>query len=235
MNTSQTIRVMLVDDHNVVRSGLATFLRAYEDLELVGEARNGVEAVNLCHRYKPDVILMDLMMPEMDGIAATRAILADYPDIKIIAMTSFDEEELVHGVLAAGAISYLLKNVTSDELAKAIRDAVSGRSTLSPEAARVLVQATRPTEQPWLELTEREMEALHLVVQGQSNRQIADAPTSAASSPSCRSPAGRRPSRMRSDIKSFLYKRNILLLLGQQGFDGWLRAQSACNHLRNST
>jgi len=175
MNTSQTIRVMLVDDHNVVRSGLATFLRAYDDLELVGEARNGVEAVNLCHRDKPDVILMDLMMPEMDGIAATRAILADYPDIKIIAMTSFEEEELVHGVLAAGAISYLLKNVTSDELAAAIRAASLGQSTLSPEAARVLVQATRPTEQPWLDLTEREVQVLNLVVQGQSNRQIADA------------------------------------------------------------
>jgi NarL family two-component system response regulator LiaR len=174
MNTSQTIRVMLVDDHNVVRSGLATFLRAYEDLELVEEARNGLEAVNLCHRKKPDVILMDLMMPEMDGIAATRAILADYPEIKIIAMTSFEEEELVQGVLAAGAISYLLKNVTSDELAAAIRAASLGKSTLSPEAARVLVQATRPTEQPWLELTDREMEVLNLVVQGQSNRQIAD-------------------------------------------------------------
>lgn len=173
--TSQTIRVMLVDDHNVVRSGLATFLRAYEDLQLVGEAKNGLEAVNLCREKKPDVILMDLMMPEMDGIAATRAILEEYPEIKIIAMTSFDEEELVHGVLAAGAISYLLKNVTSDELAKAIRDAVSGRSTLSPEAARVLVQATRPTEQPWLELTEREMDVLNLVVQGQSNQQIAEA------------------------------------------------------------
>jgi len=175
MNTSQTIRVMLVDDHNVVRSGLATFLRAYDDLELVGEARNGVEAVNLCHRNKPDVILMDLMMPEMDGIAATRAILADYPDIKIIAMTSFEEEELVQGVLAAGAISYLLKNVTSDELAAAIRAASLGKSTLSPEAAKVLVQATRPTVQPWLELTEREVQVLNLVVQGQSNRQIADA------------------------------------------------------------
>jgi NarL family two-component system response regulator LiaR len=175
MNAPHTIRVMLVDDHNVVRSGLATFLKAHDDLELVGEARNGVEAVNLCHRSKPDVILMDLMMPEMDGIAATRAILADCPEIKIIAMTSFEEEELVQGVLAAGAISYLLKNVTSDELAKAIRDAASGRSTLSPEAARVLVQATRPTKQPWLELTEREMEALKLVVQGQSNQQIADA------------------------------------------------------------
>jgi len=175
MNSSKTIRVMLVDDHNVVRSGLATFLRAYEDLELVGEAKNGSEAVNLCRLKKPDVILMDLVMPEMDGIAATRAILADYPEIKIVAMTSFEEEELVQGVLAAGAISYLLKNVTADGLAKAIRDAVLGRSTLSPEAARVLVQATRSPKQPWLELTEREVGVLNLVVQGQSNRQIADA------------------------------------------------------------
>ena len=174
MSTCATIRVMLVDDHNVVRSGLATFLRAYEDLVLVGEAKNGVEAVSLCHHKKPDVILMDLIMPEMDGIAATQAILADYPDIKIIAMTSFENEELVHGVLAAGAISYLLKNVTSDELAAAIRSASMGKSTLSPEAAKVLVQATRPAEQPWLELTEREREVLDLIVQGQSNRQIAD-------------------------------------------------------------
>jgi len=174
-NTFQTIRVMVVDDHNVVRSGLATFLKAYEDLELVGEAKNGLEALNLCHKNKPDVILMDLMMPEMDGIAATRAILKDYPDIKIIAMTSFEDEELVQGVLAAGAISYLLKNVTTDELAKAIRDAFSGRSTLSPEAARVLVQATRPAKQPLFDLTEREREVLNLVVQGCSNQQIADA------------------------------------------------------------
>ncbi|MBP1701109.1 MAG: putative NarL family two-component response regulator [Chloroflexi bacterium] len=175
MNTLQRIQVMLVDDHNVVRSGLATFLKAYEDLELVGEARNGLEALALCHRKKPDVILMDLMMPEMDGIAATRAILADYPEIKIIAMTSFEDEQLVQGVLAAGAISYLLKNVTAEELAKAIRDAVSGRSTLSPEAARVLIQATRPTKQPLFDLTERELEVLNLVVQGQSNQQIAEA------------------------------------------------------------
>jgi NarL family two-component system response regulator LiaR len=166
---------MLVDDHNVVRSGLATFLRAYEDLELVGEARNGLEALDLCRQSKPDVILMDLMMPEMDGIQATRAILAGCPEIKVIAMTSFEEEKLVQGVLAAGAISYLLKNVTADELAKAIREAASGRSTLSPEAARVLVQATRPAKQSWSDLTEREMEVLNLVVQGHSNQQIADA------------------------------------------------------------
>jgi NarL family two-component system response regulator LiaR len=175
MNASQTIRVMLVDDHNVVRSGLATFLKAYDDLELVGEAGNGVEAVNLCHRNKPDVVLMDLMMPEMDGIAATRAILDDYPDVKIIAMTSFEEEDLVHGVLAAGAISYLLKNVTSDELVAAIRAASLGKSTLSPEAAKALIQATRPAEQPLYDLTEREKEVLNLVVQGQSNQQIAEA------------------------------------------------------------
>ena len=175
MDTSQIIRVMLVDDHNVVRSGLATFLRAYEDLELVGEARNGLEALDLCRQSKPDVILMDLMMPEMDGIQATRAILAGCPEIKVIAMTSFEDEKLVQGVLAAGAISYLLKNVTADELAKAIREAASGRSTLSPEAARVLVQATRPAKQSWSDLTEREMEVLNLVVQGHSNQQIADA------------------------------------------------------------
>ena len=174
MNTFQVIKVMIVDDHNVVRSGLATFLKAYDDLELVGEAKSGLEAIQLCHKQKPDVILMDLMMPEMDGIAATRAILAECPQMKIIAMTSFEEEELVHGVLAAGAISYLIKNVTSDELAKAIRDAASGRPTLSPEAARVLIQATRPTSQASSDLTEREMEVLRLVVQGNSNQQIAD-------------------------------------------------------------
>ena len=174
MEPYKTIRVMLVDDHNVVRSGLATFLKAYDDLELVGEAKNGVEAVNLCLRSTPDVILMDLMMPEMDGIAATRAILASYPDIKIIAMTSFEDEELVQGVLSAGAISYLLKNITSDELARAIRDAVSGRSTLSPEAAQALVHATRAPQHTLFELTEREREVLNLVVQGFSNQQIAD-------------------------------------------------------------
>jgi len=174
-NAPQTIQVMLVDDHNVVRSGLATFLKAYDDLELVAEAKNGLEALNLCREKKPDVILMDLMMPEMDGIAATRAILVNYPEIKIIAMTSFEEEELVQGVLAAGAISYLLKNVTSDELAFAIRAAFLGKSTLSPEAARVLVQATRPTKQPSFDLTGRELEVLNLVAQGQSNQQIAEA------------------------------------------------------------
>ena len=175
MDASHTIRVMLVDDHNVVRSGLATFLRAYDDLELVAEARNGLEALALCREKRPDVVLMDLMMPEMDGITATRLILQECPGMKIVAMTSFEEEELVQGVLAAGAISYLLKNVTSDELANAIRAAASGKSTLSPEAAQALIHATRPASQSWSDLTEREKEVLNLVVQGQSNQQIADA------------------------------------------------------------
>ncbi len=175
MNASGKIQVLLVDDHTVVRSGLATFLSAYEDLALVGEARNGLEALNLCQKVKPDVILMDLMMPEMDGIAATRAILAGHPEVKIIAMTSFDEAGLVHDVLAAGAIGYLLKNISADELVKAIRDAAAGKATLSPEAARVLIQATRPTHPPSGDLTERELEVLRLVVQGKSNQQIADA------------------------------------------------------------
>ncbi len=174
MNTSHAIQVLLVDDHNVVRSGLATFLKAYDDLELVGEAKNGAEAIRVCQSLQPDVILMDLKMPEMDGVAATRAILAEFPQIKIIAMTSFDEPDLVHDVLAAGAIGYLLKNITADELARAIRDAASGKSTLSPEAAQVLIQATRAAKPDPGDLTEREMEVLRLVVQGKSNQQISD-------------------------------------------------------------
>ena len=174
MSNLKPIRVFIAEDHAIVRKGVRTLLSLEKDIQVVGEAATGREAVRQVNDLKPDVVLMDLVMPEMDGIAATRAILANYPKIKIIAMTSFEQEELVHGVLAAGAISYLLKNVTSDELAKAIRDAASGRSTLSPEAARVLVQATRSPERPWLELTEREMDVLRLVVQGQSNQQIAD-------------------------------------------------------------
>jgi len=174
MNTLQTIKIMLVDDHNVVRSGLSNFLRAYDDLELVGDAKNGLDALNLCRHKKPDVILMDLMMPEMDGIEATREILKECPDVKIIAMTSFEEEALVQGVLAAGAISYLLKNVTADELVTAIRAASLGKSTLSPEAAKALIHATRPESHPWSDLTEREMEVLNLVAEGKSNQQIAE-------------------------------------------------------------
>ena len=167
---------MLVDDHAVVRSGLATFLYAYEDFELVGEASDGEEALRLCGRVRPDVILMDLIMPRMDGATATRAIRERYPDVQILVLTSFKEDNLVHDALKSGAIGYLLKNVTSDELANAIRAAYRGRSTLAPEAAEVLIHAATHQDTPPVghDLTEREREVLDLMVKGLDNNKIAE-------------------------------------------------------------
>ena len=143
MRDPNPIRVMIVDDHDMVRRGLATFLKVQPDLELVGEAGSGEEAVRLCRQLWPDVILMDLVMPGMDGAAATRAIREYCPEIQVIALTSFKEKELVQGALQAGAIGYLLKNISSDKLADAIREAHAGRSTLAPEAAEALIQAKK--------------------------------------------------------------------------------------------
>ncbi|MBL7065247.1 MAG: response regulator transcription factor [Anaerolineae bacterium] len=164
---------MLVDDHAVVRSGLSAFLLAFDDLELVAEAGGGEEAVRLCEQFQPDVVLMDLVMPGMDGAAATRAIRERCPQIQIIALTSFKEKELVQGALEAGAIGYLLKNVTAGELADAIRAAHAGRPTLAPEAAQVLIQATREPPALGFDLTPREREVLALMVEGLSNPEIA--------------------------------------------------------------
>ncbi|MEZ4560302.1 MAG: response regulator transcription factor [Caldilineaceae bacterium] len=170
------IRVMLVDDHAVVRSGLAAFLMAFDDLELVGEAGDGAEAVAMCARVKPDVVLMDLVMPEMDGATATRAIRAAHPEIQVIVLTSFKEDDLVQGALQAGAIGYLLKNVSTSELADAIRAAYAGRPTLAPEAAQALIHtATRnAVDEPGHDLTEREREVLRLMVKGLNNTDIAE-------------------------------------------------------------
>ncbi len=143
MAESNPIRVLLVDDHAVVRSGLSAFLLAFDDLELVGEAGSGEEALRLCEQVQPDLVLMDLVMPGMGGAAATRAIRERHPQIQVIALTSFKEKELVQAALDAGAIGYLLKNVSTDELADAIRAAYAGRPTLSPEAAQALVQAEK--------------------------------------------------------------------------------------------
>ena len=174
MAESTQIRVMLVDDHAVVRSGLGAFLTAFDDLELVAEAGSGEEAVRLCEEAKPDVVMMDLVMPGMDGAAATKAIREKCPHIQIIALTSFKEEELVEGVLQAGAIGYLLKNVSADELADAIRAAHAGKPTLAPEAAQALIQSTRKPQPPGYDLTERELEVLALMVEGLSNPEIAE-------------------------------------------------------------
>jgi NarL family two-component system response regulator LiaR len=174
MTETGTIRVMLVDDHAVVRSGLSAFLLAYDDLELVGEAGSGEEAVRLCDRIQPDVVLMDLVMPGMDGAQATRAIRERCPAIQVIALTSFKEQELVEGALEAGAIGYLLKNVSAGELARAVREAHIGRPTLAPEAAQALIQARRQPPKIGFDLTEREREVLSLLVEGLNNPEIAE-------------------------------------------------------------
>ena len=175
-NLDSPIRVMVVDDHAVVRGGLATFLLAYEDLILVGEASNGAEAITACASCNPDVILMDLVMPEMDGATATRVIREHHPDVQVIALTSFKEDDLVQGVLAAGAIGYLLKNVSADELVDAIRAAHIGRPTLAPEATRALIHsATQARTLPLgHDLTERERDVLSLMITGMNNSEIAD-------------------------------------------------------------
>jgi NarL family two-component system response regulator LiaR len=170
---SQRIRVMLVDDHMMVRRGLATFLKVYDDLQLAGEAESGEDALRLCAEIRPDVVLMDLVLPTMDGAAATRAIRQRLPQVQVLALTSFKDAEQIKNALEAGAIGYLLKDVTADELARAIRAAHSGRATLSPEAAQALVENANQPPPPGLDLTEREREVLGLMIEGLNNTQIA--------------------------------------------------------------
>ncbi|HNT77443.1 MAG TPA: response regulator transcription factor [Anaerolineae bacterium] len=175
MPKANPIRVLIVDDHAVVRSGLSAFLMIYDDLELVGDAANGPEAIRMCEKHHPDVILMDLVMPGMDGAAATKAIRERWHDIQVLVLTSFKEEQLVQSALQAGAIGYLLKNVSADELADAIRAARAGRPTLAPEAAEALIQASlHPQPALGYDLTAREKEILALMVEGLNNPDIAD-------------------------------------------------------------
>ena len=170
---SPRIRVLVVDDHPMVRRGLATFLKVFDDLELAGEVADGKAAIQLCAELQPDVVLMDMAMPDMDGATATRHIRSQSESIQVIALTSFKEEILVQSALQAGAIGYLLKDVTADELAQAIRAAHAGRATLSPEAAQALVHAASQAPPPGLDLTERERAVLALMVEGLNNTQIA--------------------------------------------------------------
>jgi two-component system, NarL family, response regulator LiaR len=175
MQQGSPIRVLLVDDHAVVRSGLAAFLMVYDDMEFIGEAGDGHEAVQKCEELQPDVVLMDLIMPGMDGAAATHVIRERWPNIKVVILTSFKEDDLVQGALRAGAIGYLLKNASADDLIAAIRSAAAGRTTLSPEAAQALIHVNKQMYQASrYDLTMREKEVLALMIQGLNNLEIAD-------------------------------------------------------------
>jgi two-component system, NarL family, response regulator LiaR len=174
MSDTGPIRVIMVDDHAMVRSGLRFFVKSFDDLDLVGEASSGTEAIDLCLRVQPDVVLMDMVMPGMDGAEATAAIRQQWPKIQVIALTSFQEDNLIERALQAGAIGYLLKNVSAQELAQAIRAAYVGRSTLAQEAADVLIAATRQKADIGSDLTERESEVLALLGDGLTNAQIAE-------------------------------------------------------------
>jgi two-component system, NarL family, response regulator LiaR len=172
-----TVRVLVTDDHKVVRRGLRGFLELDPELEVVGEAENGEEAVAMAHRLDPDVVLMDLLMPVMDGIEATRIIRSELPEVAVVALTSVLEDASVTGAIRAGAIGYLLKTTDADELRGAIRAAAAGQVRLAPEAAARLMREVRaPATSPEAlaePLTERETEVLKLIARGKANKQIA--------------------------------------------------------------
>ncbi|MEJ2266328.1 MAG: response regulator transcription factor [Anaerolineales bacterium] len=167
-----TIRTLIVDDHSVVRQGLHMFLSLDSEIEVVGEAANGAEAIQMVKTLGPDVVLMDLLMPVMDGISATQVIRRDYPETEVVALTSVLEDESVINAVRAGAIGYLLKDTQAEDLVKAIRAAAEGQVQLSPRAAERLMREIRAPESPE-KLTERETEVLRLIALGKANKEIA--------------------------------------------------------------
>ncbi len=174
MSSAEPIRVMVVDDHAVVRSGLNAFLNSYDDLQMAGSARSGEEAVQLCEELKPDVVLMDLIMPGMDGVAATKAIRKLLPKTQVIVLTSFKEDTMIQKAIQAGAIGYLLKDVQADEIAEAIRLVHAGQSILSPEATQALLRVANQPGPLGYDLSDRELEVLALMVKGLNNTEIAE-------------------------------------------------------------
>ena len=166
------IRILIADDHSVVRQGLRMFLALDPELEVIGEARDGAEALLRAHELHPDVVLIDLLMPVMDGIAAIGAIRRELPDIEVIALTSVLDDSSVIGAVRAGAIGYLLKDTEADDLCRAIKAAAAGQVQLSPKAAARLMREVRAPDSPEA-LTEREIDVLRLLAQGQANKQIA--------------------------------------------------------------
>lgn len=173
MSDQVQIRIVVVDDHDMVRRGLAAYLKVQPDLSLIGEAGDGMQAVELCLQLQPDVVLMDLIMPGMGGIEATRLIREQNPATQVIALTNFQEKSMVQEAIRAGAISYLLKNVKGDNLAAAIRSANAGRGTLSPEVTQGLITSGRKP-QVGQDLSPRELEVLALMVEGLTNPEIAE-------------------------------------------------------------
>jgi NarL family two-component system response regulator LiaR len=171
---AKTIRVVIVDDHELVRSGLESTLQLFDDIELVAQAGAGEAAVSACEATRPDVVLMDLVMPGMSGIEATHRILERCPGTRVVALTSFSEEELIEGALRAGAIGYLMKDVSGAELAAAVRAASAGVPTLAPQAAAALMHAVAAPDALGKDLTPREAQVLALVAEGLSNSEIAD-------------------------------------------------------------
>lgn len=174
MSDAVKIRVMIVDDHALVRSGLEAFLLVHPDLTLVAQARNGQQALDLCAEARPDVVLMDLLMPGMNGVETTLKMKQLFPHVQVIALTSYKDQELVQGVLQAGAIGYLMKDVSTEDLAHAIRSAASGRPTLSPEAAQALIHLSTQGAAVGDDLTDREREVLGCMVLGLNNPEIAE-------------------------------------------------------------
>ena len=174
MANIKPIKVMIVDDHPIVRDGLRKMLPVFDDLELIGEAENGQAALAGCRRMVPDVILMDILMAGMNGIPATRAILEEFPQVKIVILTSYPGDDVVKEALEAGAIGYLLKNATIDTIANAIRAAYAGQPTLAPEAMQALVRIQSSPSKPGNDLSKRELDVLALIVEGLSNEEIAE-------------------------------------------------------------
>jgi len=174
INKQNRIRIVIVDDHAMLRKGLAVFLMSYDDLELVGEAANGKDGLAVCSDQHPDVVLMDLMMPIMNGITATSLIRQAFPNTQVIILTSFGEEKLIKDVLVAGAISYVFKKISADDLAQAIHNAHEGIATYAPEVTDILIHSIRQPQPLFEDLTPREREVLSLMIKGMVNNDIAD-------------------------------------------------------------
>jgi two-component system, NarL family, response regulator LiaR len=173
MTEKKVIKVIVVDDHPLVRHGIKTVFEAYDDIEMVAEAENGKEAIEICAKHKPDVVIMDMVMPILDGAEATSQLIKRFPDIKVIALTSFNDKDLIKKSLKAGAVSFILKNVSGAKLVKVIKDVYRGNYVLSPNATKILLTELREKTDDNIKLTKREKEILTHIVEGLSNKEIA--------------------------------------------------------------